>query len=100
MKKLLTAIKYLHHFLNDRPTPESEARDILQFLLLRTSTTHSIEIMQSLEEQFKAEMLRRKQEAEKVCRAINGKYIPEPVKPRVYDPNFDKSLNELEVEFN
>lgn len=99
MKTLLKAIKYIHHFLNQEVKPEDEARDILQFMLLRASTTHSMEIMESLEEQFKAEMMKRKSEAEKVCRAVNRKWVPEPVKPKYYDPNFDLSLNELEVKF-
>ena len=99
MKRILKLIKYIHHFTNQEVKPEDEARDILQFILIRSSTTHTMEIMESLEEQFKAEMLLRKLEAEKVCRAVNNKYISQPVKPRYYDPNFDKSLNELNVTF-
>jgi len=95
MKKLLKLIKYIHHFTNHEVKPEDEARDILQFMLLRSSTTHTMEIMESLEEQFKAEMLLRKLEAEKVCKAVNNKYVPHPVKPTymellVKDPVFEK----------
>jgi len=99
MKKLLKIIKYIHHFTNHEVNPEDEARDALNYILLRNDTEHSIRIFECLEEQFKVEMLRRKSEAEKICRAVNNKYVPQSVKPRYYDPNFDKSLNELIVSF-
>lgn len=101
MKKLLMhLVKYINHFTNERVSAESEAKQILQYMLLKNSTFHSIEIFESLESQFKAEMMRRQEESYKVCRAVNEKYKPQPIKPRIYDPNFDKSLNELEVKFN
>lgn len=100
MKKLLIhLVKYINHFTNERVTAETEAKQILQYMLLKNSTVHSIEIFESLESQFKAEMIRRQEEAYKICRAVNEKYKPQPIKPQVYDFNFDKPLSEINVDF-
>lgn len=75
MKKLLIhLVKYINHFTNERVSAESEAKQILQYMLLKNSTVHSIEIFESLESQFKAEMMKRKETASAVCRAVNSKW--------------------------
>lgn len=100
MKKLLmNLVKYINHFTNHEVKPEEEAKSILNFMLLRNDTVHTIRIMESLEEQLKEEMLKRQSDAYKIARAVNEKYKSDPVKPKYYDPNFDKSLNELELNY-
>lgn len=96
-------VKYINHFTNERVTVKEKARQIVQYLLLLEETEESILVMNEVEIQFKAEMMKRKETASAVCRAVNSKWESEPMKlerkPYVYDPNYDKSLAELEVQY-
>lgn len=97
MKKLLIIFKYIRHFLNERPTPEQEANDILQFMLLRSSTTHTIEIFEALEIALECEMQKREQEAQKVCEAVNSKWVKQDIK--IYHNLIEKPLSEIETNY-
>lgn len=92
MKKLLVLIKYIRHFVNERPTSEQEANDILNFMLLRSSTTHTIEIFEALEIAMRTEMQKREIEFAKNCRAINSKWRKDPEIIKVIDPIFEKPI--------
>lgn len=99
MKKLLVLIKYIRHFVNERPTPEQEANDIFQFMLLRSSTTHTIEIFEALEIIIETEMKKQEAEFAKNCRAINSKWRKDPEIIKSIDPNFNKPLSEIETNY-
>jgi len=94
MKKLLKLLKYLNNLTNNHLTAKEEADQILKFLLLKNSTIKSIEIWEALEIAMECEMKKRESEAAYTCRAISTKW---KYPSKVYDPNFDKPLSNLEV---
>lgn len=97
MKKLLVLIKYIRHFVNERPTPEQEANDILQFMILRSSTTHTIAVYNALEIAIEVEMKKQEAEFSKNAKAINSKWRKDPEIIKSIDPNFNKPLSEIET---
>lgn len=99
MKKLLSIIKYIRHFVNSEVKPEHEANDIWECMIKRSNPIHTIEVFKALEKRAELEMRLEEQRCSEICKAINSKWKPEPIKPRYYDPNFDKSLNELEISY-
>jgi len=99
MKKLLSIIKYIRHFVNTEVKPEHEANDIWEYMIKRSNPIHTIEVFKALEARAEAEMRLEEQRCAEICKAVNSKWKPETTKPRYYDPNFDKSLNELNVTF-
>lgn len=94
MKKLLVLIKYIRHFVNERPTPEQEANDILQFMLLRSSTTHTIAVYNALEIIIEAEMKKQEAEFSKKAKAINSKWGNQYKRP-TYEEQLE--INKLHV---
>jgi len=94
--KLLKALKYINLFTNNILTPKEEAEQVLNYMLLKNNTIRSIEIFEALELSFKCEMKKREAEASYVCRLVNSKY---PKEPKIYDPNFDKPLSEMNLNF-
>jgi len=96
MKKLLKLLKYLNALTNNNLTSKEEAEQILKFLLLKNSTIKSIEVWEALEIAMECEMKKRENEAAYLCRAVNTKWKSHS---KVYDPNFDKPLSEIETNF-
>ena len=96
MKTLLKIIKYLNNLTNNHLTAKEEAEQILKFLLLKISTIKSIEIWEALEIAMECEMKKRENEASYICRAISSKWLTQT---KIYDPNFDKPLSEIETNF-
>ena len=72
MRHALISLKWFNHFWNERLTPEQEAAQILKYLLLKNSTTHSIEIYLALKIAMQCEMRQREFEADKVKKAVNA----------------------------
>jgi len=70
MRIALILLKWFNHMCNARLTPEQEADQILKYLLLKNSTTHSIEIYLALEIAMQYEMRKRDLEAKKVSEAV------------------------------
>lgn len=99
MKKILSIIKYIHHFTNHTVTPEQEANDIWEYMIKRSNPIHTLEVFKALEARAELEMKAEEKRCAEICKAVNSKWKPQPVKPRYYDPNFDKSLNELEISY-
>ena len=98
MKKLLTIFKKLNSFTNNELTAKEEAEQILKFLLLKNSTAKSIEVFEALEIAMECEMKKRESEAAHTCRIINSKWQKKVV-AKTYDPNFDKPLSAIEVNY-
>jgi hypothetical protein len=98
MKKLLTIFKNLNSFTNNELTAKEEAAQIMKFLLLKNSTAKSIEIFEALEIAMKFEMQQREAEAAYTCRLINSKWQSKVI-AKLSDPNFDKPLAEINVEY-
>ena len=96
MKKLLKLLKHLNALTNSNLTAKDEADQILKFLLLKNSTVKSIEVWEALEIAMKCEMKKRESEAAHTCRVINSKWYNQS---KMYDPNFDKPLSEIETNF-
>ena len=94
MNHLLSILKWWNHLWTENLTPEQEANQILNFLLLKNSTTHSIEIFEALEVAMKCEMRKREYEASKVKDAVNKKWGKEPsiMNMEVNYEAFDKPL--------
>lgn len=96
MKKLLRLFKYINNLTNNELTAKEEAEQILKFLLLKNSTIKSIEVWEALEVAMECEMKKRESESAYACRMINSKWVSIQ---KNYDPNFDKSLSEIETNF-
>lgn len=94
MNHLLSILKWWNHLWTANLTPEMEANQILKFLLLKNSTTHSIEVFEALEVAIKCEMRKRETEASKVKDAVNKKWGKEPniMNMRVIDPIYEQPL--------
>lgn len=95
MKKLLSIIKYIRHFVNSEVKPEHEANDIWEYMIKRSSPIHTIEVFKALEKRAELEMRLEEKRCAEVCRAINEKWMPEPKQPTymellVKDPIFEK----------
>ena len=94
-RALMLLVKYVNHFTNDRLTPEQEANSILQYLLLKNSTTHSIEIFEALESKFHSELRNRERVASNEVVSI-ASYLPagynEIMNMTVNDPIFEKPI--------
>ena len=72
MRIALTLLKWFNHLWTERLTPEQEADQILRYLLLKSSTTHSIEIYLALKIAMQCEMAKREFEADTTKKAINA----------------------------
>jgi len=74
-KILMLLIKYINHYTNSKLTPETEAKSILKYLLLKSSTKHSTEVFDALESQFHEILREREMYHEKEYKLINS-YLP------------------------
>ncbi len=72
MKYALTLLKWWNHLWTESLTAEQEAEQILKYLLLKNSTTHSIEIYLALKIAMQCEMRKREHEADTTKKAINA----------------------------
>jgi len=72
MKYALTLLKWFNHLWNANLTPKEEAEQILKYLLLKGSTTHSIEIYLAFKVAMQCEMRKREFEADKTKKAITA----------------------------
>lgn len=72
MKTALTLLKRFNHLWTASLTPEQEAEQILKYLLLKNSTTHSIEVYLAFEIAMQCEMRKREHEADTTKKAINA----------------------------
>lgn len=97
MKKFLSIIKYVRHFVNSSPTAEQEANDIWEYMIQRSNTLHTLDIVKALEKRAELEMLLEEKRCAEICRAVNSKYSK--FQPKIYNPDFDKPLSESNVEF-
>lgn len=78
-------------------TPQEHAKELLINLLSNPDTDYQIETFESLKAQFYDVLENREIEHAKQCVLINGYFNPK--KSKVYDPNFDKPLSEMEVDY-
>jgi len=94
MNYLLSMLKWWNHLWTANLTPKQEAEQILKFLLIKNSTTHSIEVFEALEVAIKSEMRKRESEATKVKEAIANKWGKEPslLNIKVIDPIFNEPI--------
>lgn len=72
MKTALTLIKWWNHLWTANLTPEQEADQILKYLLLKSSTAHSIEIYLALKIAMRCEMRKRELDAETTIKAVKN----------------------------
>lgn len=72
MQLTLSLLKWFNHLWTANLTPEQEAEQILKYLLLKNSTTHSIEIYLALKIAMQCEMRKREFEAQGTIKAVNG----------------------------
>lgn len=72
MKEALTLLKWFNHLWTVNLSPEQEAEQILKYLLLKNSTSHSIEIYQALKIAMQCEMRKREFEAQSTLKSINA----------------------------
>ena len=96
MKKLLILCKFINNWTNNKISAKEEAEQILKFLLLNNDTQRTIQVYEELEKLTALEMDKRAFEALKIPKLIQSKWGAKSI---VKDPNFDKKLSEIEVEF-
>lgn len=98
MKKLLSIIKYIRHFVNSEVKPEHEANDIWEYMIKRSNPIHTIEVFKELEKRAELEMRLEEKRCAEICKAVNSKWIPETKKPSylellVKDPIFERPIS-------
>jgi len=72
MRYFLTFLKWWNHLWTASLTPEQEAQQILKYLLLKSSTAHSIEIYLALKIAMRCEMRKRELDAENTIKAVKN----------------------------
>lgn len=97
MKKLLSIIKYIHHFTNHTVTPDQEASQIWEYMIKRSNPIHTLEVFKALESRAELEMKAEEKRCSEICKAVNSKWIPEIKKPSylellVKDPVFESPI--------
>lgn len=99
MKKILSIIKYIHHFTNNSVTPEQEANEIWEYMIKRSNPLHTLDVFKALEERAELEMKFEEKRCAEICRAVNEKWILVPKKMTylellVKDPIFESPIKE------
>lgn len=96
-------VKYINHFTNQSISYEQDARSLYNCMVYKDDPIRTLKVFEAFEIIVKNEMAVYEKKSSEICRAVNSKWTPEPMKlerkPYVYDPNFDKSLAELEVKY-
>lgn len=75
MKKiLLYLVKFINNFTNQKLTPDEEAESVLNYLLWKTSITHTIEVNEALQRKLKAKLFATKEDYLQVVSKIDETY--------------------------
>jgi len=95
MKKLLSIIKYIRHFVNIEVKPEHEANDIWEYMIKRSNPIHTIEVFKALEKRADLEMRLEEQRCAEICKAVNSKWKKPPtyLELLVKDPIFERPIS-------
>ena len=96
MKKLLILCKFINNLTNNQISAKEEAEQILKFMLLKNDTQRVLKVYEELERITALEMDKRAFESLKTSKLIQNKWGEKSI---IKDPNFDKKLSEIEVEF-
>ena len=96
MKRLLILCKFINNWTNNQISAKEEAEQILKFMLLKNDTQRVLKVYEELERITALEMDKRAFEALKTSKLIQNKWGEKSI---IKDPNFDKKLSEIEVEF-
>lgn len=96
MKKILSIIKYIHHFTNNSVTPEQEANEIWEYMIKRSNPLHTLDVFKALEKRAEVEMRLEEQRCAEICRAVNSKWKKQPTyfELLIKDPIFESPIKE------
>ena len=96
MKHLMTLCKLINNWTTHQITAKEEAEQILKFMLLKNDIYRTVEVYKEFEKLTALEMQKQEREAIEKAKLIQSKWGAKSI---VKHPDFDKKLNEIEVEY-